>query len=98
MWLFKPMYDSYSIGSLRSIVNHLGIVVSKLVGFHHRHLRPVREIDTVLKQTDAKRVRNDSASVHHRLSKRTKQNIGLRKCIYFMYRILKDGSTKKRAA
>lgn len=85
MWLFKPMYDSYSIGSLRCIVNHLGIVVSKLVGFHHRHLRPVRKIDAVLKQTDAKRVRNNSASVHHRFSKRTKQKIALRKCIYFMH-------------
>lgn len=79
------MYDSYSMGSLRCIVNHLGIVVSKLVGFHHRHLRPVRKIDTVLKQTDAKWVRNDSASVHYRFSKRTKQNMVLKKRIYFMH-------------
>lgn len=73
------MYDSYSMWSLRCVVNHLGIAVSELVGFHHSHLGPVRKVDIVLKQTDTKWVWNDSTSMHHSFSK--KKKLMLRMCI-----------------
>lgn len=62
------MYHCYSMWSLRCVVNHLGVAVSELVGFHHSHLSPVRKEDIVLKQADAKRVWNDCTSMHHGFS------------------------------
>lgn len=70
IWLFQLMYDCYSMRGLRCTVNNLGIVVFEFVGFHHSHLRPVREIDIMLKKTNAKWVWNCSASVDHCFSKR----------------------------
>lgn len=65
MWLFQLMYHSYSMGTLTCTVNHLRVGVSKFVGFHHGHLCPVCEIDGVLKQADAKRVRDGCTSMDH---------------------------------
>lgn len=74
MWLFEFMYNSYSMWSLRGVVNHLGIAVGELVGSHHSHLGPVRKVDVVLKQTDTKWVWNDSTSMHHGFSKNKQTN------------------------
>lgn len=74
MWLFKFVHNSYSMWGLRRVVNHLGVVVGELVGFHYGHLRPVCKIDAVLEQTDTERVWNDSASVHHRLPEEEKKH------------------------
>lgn len=59
------MYHRYTVWGLRRSVNHLRIAVSELVCFHHGHLGPVREIDAVLKQTDAKWVWDHAASMNH---------------------------------
>lgn len=63
--LFQLMYHCNSMWSLRGAVHNLRTAVSELVGFHHGHLGPVREIDVVLKQTDAKWVWDHSTSVDH---------------------------------
>lgn len=65
LWLLQLMYHCYSMWSLRCSVNHFRASICKLVGFHHSHLGPVREIDIVLKQTDAKWMRDHSTSVNH---------------------------------
>lgn len=72
------MYDGDSVRSLRRAVDHLGTVVGELVGLHHGHLGPVREIDVVLEQTDPKRVWDGGASMDHCFSIRGKiENINL---------------------
>ena len=63
--LFQLMHHCYSMWTLSCTVNHLRTAVGELVGFHHSHLGPVREIDTVLKQTDAKWVWDHSTSMDH---------------------------------
>lgn len=75
MWLFQLVYDCYPMGSLRCAVNDFGVAVTELVGSHHCHLGPVSEINIVLKQADAKWVRNRSTSVHHRFSDKSDKNI-----------------------
>lgn len=64
-WLFQLMYHCYSMWSLRCTVNYLRTALCELVGFHYSHLGPVREIDIVLKQADAKWVRYHSTSMNH---------------------------------
>lgn len=75
MWLFQLMYHRYSVWSLRCTVNNFRTAVSELVGLHHSHLGPVREIDIVLKQTDAKWVWDHSASMDHCFSIKNVENI-----------------------
>lgn len=63
--LFERVYDCHPMGSLRRAVNHLRAAVTELVGLHHRHPGPVGEVNVVLKQADAERVRDGSTSVDH---------------------------------
>lgn len=68
--LFQSVYHCYPMWGLRCCVNHLRLVVNELVCFYHSHLGPVREIDIVLEQTDAKWVWDHSTSVSNSFSVR----------------------------
>lgn len=61
--LFERVYDCHSMGSLRRAVDHFRAAVAELVGLHHSHPGPIGEVNVMLKQADAKRVRNGSTSV-----------------------------------
>lgn len=63
--LFQSVYDCHSVGCLRCAVNDFWVVVAVLVGFHHRHPGPVSEVNVVLKQADAKWVRDGCTTVDH---------------------------------
>lgn len=78
MRLFQLMYHCYAIWCLRCTVNHLRTAVSELVGFHYSHPGPVRVIDIVLKQADAKWVWDHSTSVDY-----CSPNKNVEKLIYY---------------
>lgn len=63
MRLFQLMYHCHTVRGLGRAVNHLRTAVRELVGLHHSHPGPVRVIDIVLKQSDAKGMWDHGTSV-----------------------------------
>ena len=55
---------------LRCGVDNLRISVIEFVDFHHGHLGPVRVINVVFEQREAKGMRDERSSMNHRFTER----------------------------